>query len=234
VKTVLLTTALLGTTLLVGSALSREADRPREGDRPAREGQANAPRIDGDWTVVYAEKDGKKLEDRSLTQVTIRNGVLTCQHDGKARSWRLTFQPRHMLWATELSGTGAEEKEKPRDKAPERRDREGRAPDTARPIDAAAVRQGVYIASPEYLCIALDQIRDRRGPAPGTPPAPGDPGVPGAAPVPGSPAAPGAPGLPDNAPVVPGVQGQAAQQALFGSTFVLILKRADQPGQPKR
>jgi len=213
----LLTTVLLGTSLFLGRALSEEKAKPAEKANPAREGQANALRIDGDWTVVYASMDGKRLEDKSMSNVSIRNGVLTCKHDGKDRSWRLTFQPGHMVWAAETAGAGKAEK------GTETRDRE-KGTQEARPVNVSDVRTGVYIASPDYLCLGLDRIASARPGVPGVPGAPAVPGTPPVAPRPGTAVPPGAPPVPATA--APDLQAQAAQQA-FTSGFVMILKRSN-------
>jgi len=217
----LLTTALLGTSLFLGPAWAEEKAKPAEKANPAREAQANLFRLDGDWTVVYAALDGKKLEDKSISQVSIRNGMLTCKHDGKERSWRLTFQPGHMVWAAETSRAG------PAAKGTEARDRE-KGTQEARPLNVTDVRTGVYIASSDYLCLGLDRIASARPGVPGVPGAPVVPPRPGTALPPGEPALPGT-----TAPASPDVQAQAAQQA-FTSGFVLILKRNSQKGETER
>jgi len=224
----LLTTALLGMSLFAGHALSEEKAKPADKANPAREGQANMFRPDGDWTVVYAAMDGKKLEDKSIAHVTIRNGVMTCKHDGKERSWRLNFQPGHMVWATESTGAGTGAR------GTETRDKE-KGTQEARPINVTDVRTGVYIAAPDYLCLGLDKIASARPGVPGVPGAPVTPPRPGTAVPPGAPALPGTavpPGAPA-APVIPEAQAQAAQQA-FSSGFVLILKRNTQKNETPR
>jgi len=229
----LLTIALLGTCLFVGQALSEEKAKPADKANPAREGQANMFRPDGDWTVVYASMDGKKLEDKSMSHVSIRNGVLTCKHDGKERSWRLTFQPGHMVWATESAGAGPAAKG-PETKGTENRDKE-KGTQEARPLNVSDVRAGVYIAAPDFLCLGLDKIASARPGVPGVPGTPVTPPRPGTTTTPGAPALPGTavpPGAPA-APVLPEAQAQAAQQA-FSSGFVLILKRNTQKSETPR
>jgi len=127
--------------------------------QPREKGSEQSPpmvKLDGDWTVTYAEIDGKKMEGKGFTQVMIKDNVVTCQHDGKKKSWRLEFGPHNMVRATEEidgkatavdtgsgSGTGTEKRD-PNDKSKH-------------------THHGVYIASQEYLCLCLHKGREKRG-----------------------------------------------------------------------
>jgi len=112
------------------------------------------PQVNGKWTVVYAEMDGKKLADKSaMTDVTIRDNVLTCKHDGKEKSFRLSFGPGHMVRCTEMT-TGTDGSADKADKADKQK-------------DATAQRRhmhrGVFIASEEFLCFSLNKEEGFRG-----------------------------------------------------------------------
>jgi hypothetical protein len=213
VKTFLLTTALLGMTLFVGPAFSQEEEKAP----PKKEGQANAWTLDGNWSIVYAELNGKRLDEKDVTDLTIRNQVLSYKQDGKQKTWRFSVLPGHRFTAIEMRGEGKNER------GPETRPLRPGAP-----INAESVRQGVFVASAEYLALGMDRLQAIREGVPGVPVAPGAPGLPVAPGAPGLQPVPGAapqPGLPGTAPVIPGAQGQAARQNILGSEFVLILKR---------
>ncbi len=105
-------------------------------------------KIDGDWMVVYAEKDGKKLEGKGFTEVTIKNNVVTCRHEGKEESWKMDFGPHNMIRCTEMIN-GKVNPELTQDK----RDTNEKGYHT---------HYGVYIASPDYFCLSLNKGRDRR------------------------------------------------------------------------
>lgn len=119
--------------VVVGSFLQREGSTQQPPDRQP------AQKIDGQWTVVYAEMEGKALAEKSVVSLTIQNNVVTCKHDGKEMSWRLSFGPNHTVFATDLTNSGGKDPVK-----------EPRVPD-------AHTHRGVYIASQEYLCLSFDK-----------------------------------------------------------------------------
>ena len=124
---------------------------PTFADQPAREKDNAKPamqKLDGDWTVTYIEVDGKKLEGKEFTQVTIKNNVVTCKHDGKEKSWRLEFGPHNMVRCTaQIDGKTISEATK------EKRD----------PSDKSECTHfGHYIASQEYFCLCMNKGRDQR------------------------------------------------------------------------
>jgi hypothetical protein len=95
--------------------------------------------IDGEWSVVYATQDGKKLPDKSVTGVAVKDNVLRFTQEGHEHAWRLEFGPNNAVKAIKA----------------------GEAPATKgsaeqRPI-TTQMRVGVCIASPEYLCLALNR-----------------------------------------------------------------------------
>jgi hypothetical protein len=106
-------------------------------DERQSEPKLQAQKIDGNWTVVHVEIGGKKLPDKAFAGVSIKEGTLHCTHDGKARSWKLEFGPKNSLKATEKG--------------------EAKVLNTGK--DRPALPQmyvGVYLASSEYLCFALN------------------------------------------------------------------------------
>jgi len=113
------------------------------------EWKVSTQKLEGAWTVVYAEIEGKKLPDKAFTDVTIKNGVLSGKHDGKEQAWRLEFGPYHMLKATDIV-PGKTTKDPAGGKVDQ-----GKVPPPTVPAYV-----GTYIASQDYLCLALD----KRGP----------------------------------------------------------------------
>lgn len=196
-KPYLLTVVLISAALLSGQCLSRE-------EKSTRPDQARAPSIDGAWTVVYAEMDGKKLDEKHMTQVVIRNNVLSCQQDGKERSWQLRLQPGQIVIATERSGHGSAEKQTER--------RETAAGGRERPaVESSSIRQGVYIAAREYLCLELHQASSTREGTRATTAGEGR--------------------LP---PTDPAEKGASADRPAPHSAFILILKRNSGTVEPGR
>lgn len=96
-------------------------------------------KIDGRWSVIYVEIDGKKLTDKEFSDVTIKEGLVTCKHNGKQRTWRMEFGPMHMVKCTDITDTAT---------TPDK----GQTP----PMVAPAFH-GVYVASQEYLCFSLNK-----------------------------------------------------------------------------
>lgn len=135
---------LLVSFVLVLPAFAQESNQPPRKD----DGKMAMQKIDGDWTVTYAEMDGKKLEGKGFTQVTIKNNVVTCKHDGKEKSWHLHFGPHHMVRCTEqtdgkTTADAIQEKRDPADKGHH-------------------THHGIYIASQEYFCLSMHKGRDHR------------------------------------------------------------------------
>jgi hypothetical protein len=114
--------------------------------RPKGEGEMPALKLEGDWMVVYAEMDGKPADTKGFGGVTIKNNVVTCRHDGKERTWRLEFGPHHMLRCTEQI--------------------DGKTIDTGDKREPGAkgmhTHHGVYVASQDYLCVAMNKGMDKR------------------------------------------------------------------------
>jgi hypothetical protein len=101
--------------------------------------------IDGQWTVVYVEIEGKKFTDKEFTNVTIKENVLRCKHDGKDKSFRLEFGPYNTVKCSEILAKTREDNPNPGIKGK----------DSATP--GMQTHVGVYIASQEYLCFAMNK-----------------------------------------------------------------------------
>ncbi len=157
-NSLLLSVAVLLTTF------PQETNQPAgQGAQGRTDGKMQTQRIDGEWTAVYVEMDGKKLESKGFTNVSIKNNVVTCNHDGKAKSWRLEFGPHHMVRSTEQDGertgtsTSTQEGTQNNNQAanqPNDRNNQG--------IKSGHTHYGVYVASQDYLCLSFDKGSDHR------------------------------------------------------------------------
>jgi hypothetical protein len=114
---------------------------PVPGDRAQKtDEKPTAQKIDGQWTVVYAEMGGKKQADKTFTAVAIKDNVLHCKHDGKDKAWRLQFGPNQTVKVTAVEGGPALKGT------------------TENPGMISQMQTGVYIASSEYLSFALNRL----------------------------------------------------------------------------
>lgn len=107
--------ALLMTTLLALGAA----------DKPATGKDAAGPKVDGKWTIVYAEEGGRRNTAWETRPAMLKNGTLSYEDDGKKRSMHLTFGAHQHLTATGLGK------------------------------DADKAHKGVYIAGQDYLTISI-------------------------------------------------------------------------------
>jgi len=108
---------------------------------PAKpKGKTDVVNINGDWTAVYVEMDGKAVDLKKFTNIKIKDNIVTCQHDGKLQTYRMEFGLHHMIRCTEENVS------------------------TAQPTDKRAghTHYGVYIASHNYLCLNLNKGVDKR------------------------------------------------------------------------
>jgi hypothetical protein len=123
-------TSLLAVLLLLPARATVQTERQAET-------KSQDEKIDGNWTVVHVEIGGQKLPEKAVTGVTIKENVLRFSQEGKERAWKLDFGPKNALKAKEVGEPKVLKGGK----------------------DQPAVAQmyvGVYIASSEYLCFALN------------------------------------------------------------------------------
>jgi hypothetical protein len=148
----------------------------------ARE-QTKSP-MEGTWTVLCCEKGGQKMGSAQHGTVTIQGSVLTCKIDGKEHRVHLMVGPNHMLTAwpeAPQQGSNTQNKDgkvsnqQPATTAAEpTRNNPGQVTADARPNQQilpgqpgigigqpSALHQGshhgVYIATNDFLCLALDR-----------------------------------------------------------------------------
>lgn len=133
---------LLVSIALMVPALGQDTGRATQG----KDGTMPMVKLDGNWTVTYAEMDGKKIDTKSYTQVTIRGNTVTCKCDGKEHSWRLEFGPHNLIrCAEQIDGktTTTDSKLEPGSKGHH-------------------THHGVYIASQEFFCLSMNKGHDHR------------------------------------------------------------------------
>jgi len=126
------------------AAQATQAGQGQAGQGQAGQGQAGqkAIKLDGEWTVMFAEFDGKKVDNKGITNVMIKNNVVTCRHDGKEKSWKLEFGPFHMVRCTETDGSN------------NANSKEG--------TKGHHTHHGVYIASQDLFCLSMNKGMDKR------------------------------------------------------------------------
>jgi len=170
---------LLLSAVLVFPALAQESAQPAQGlNQGQGANQAKMPmiKLDGQWTAVYVEMDGRKIENKDFTNVTIKNNVVTCRHEGKEKSWKLEFGPHHMIRSTEMSGsataTSSESGQSSTQGASNtqqgNRAQQGNSTQQGSSTQGGSSKgmhthHGVYIASQEYFCLSMHKGMDRRG-----------------------------------------------------------------------
>jgi len=219
----------------------------KDADRPTSDQKPSATNLEGQWTVVYAEMDGKKMEDKAFSDVSIHNNVLTCNHGGQKRSWRLEWLPGHQVRCFEQDASTNKANPNSERKGETARE-EDRRPETGTPH----IHHGVYIASQEYLAFSMNKMTgDRTAPQvappalptqPVRPPQTAQPAQPAQPVRPPQTAQPAQPAQPAQAaqpaqpaqPVQPGrIQAEVRPQGAMGperTEFVLILRRGSTAG----
>jgi len=179
---------------------------------------ANLPKVnlDGQWTVVYAEMEGKREEPKGFTQVTIQGNTVTCRHEGKERSWKLEFGPHNLIRCTEQTqGTAS-------------------ATPAQAPAGGSYTHHGVYIAAQDYFCLSLNKGADMRhltftGTQQGT----AQPGQAGATPPTTGNQQQGAQQQRTSQPGQPGAGIRFGEHGAQGAEFVIILHRGSGTGQSR-
>jgi hypothetical protein len=128
-------TLLFGALFLIAMARASDGEKvPGKNDDKGR-----VIKIDGDWSAVYVEMDGKAVDLKKFTDIKIKNNVVTCIHDGKVRTFRLEFGPHHMVRCSEENSIP----DKPGDKR-------------------TYTHHGVYVAAQHHLCLSLNRGMDTR------------------------------------------------------------------------
>jgi len=121
------------------------------GEQKTKEKKTDIVNINGDWTAVYVEMDGKAVDLKKFTNVKIKDNVVTCQHEGNLHTYHMEFGPNHAIRCTEGNVPITQSIEK----------------------RTAHAHHGVYIASHNYLCLNLNKGMDKRSTTAAEPRAPG-------------------------------------------------------------
>jgi hypothetical protein len=130
-------------------------------------------KVDGDWAVVYMERDGRKVDTGKSDKATIRNNSVTYTDGGKEHTLRLELGPMHTIIsypADNPRGSGdrntndrnSTDRNNPNRNAGARDSNTGAGDRNARAAGDSGSRAdqgtnlGVYVLSQEYLVISLD------------------------------------------------------------------------------
>jgi hypothetical protein len=168
--------AILLAGLLLAPPQAGQQGTTGRGSDAATPGQASAsmPMVEGTWHIVYGEVDGRRLEGGAANTVTIRGNMLSFNQGGQQRTVRLHFGPNQMAWADLAGGEGGRGGQpgaaSDRTGRTGTSDTQGGAAGTAgqgqagrtgqtglgAPGATAGMHRGVYIATPEYLCLSFE------------------------------------------------------------------------------
>ena len=86
-------TALLMTALL---AFGQAQDRNQGQERGVQAGHSASTSLDGEWNVLYMERDGQRVEHGDKT-VKIHNNTVTFTQDNKQHTMQFQFGPQHTI-----------------------------------------------------------------------------------------------------------------------------------------
>jgi len=98
--------------LVVALLFPQDSRQPGSSQTPGSQpggSTAQSPLSDGQWTIIHAEINGRKIDTQGNT-VTISGNTLTCTHEGKPMAVRLAFGPNNTVVAMKSdagSGSGA-------------------------------------------------------------------------------------------------------------------------------
>jgi hypothetical protein len=135
--------------LLFAALLVVAADDQQKGGLDPYSGRAGpiATMLDGQWTLVYGEREGQRLDKAGTTNVTIRANTLTFTMDGQQHNWRLDFGAHQSLRAWH-EGEGA--------RTSSGASGTTRNSGTDSGTSKTGGHRGVYILSGDYLCLSLE------------------------------------------------------------------------------
>jgi len=119
---------LLSTTAFFAAA--EDKPKPESGNTPAIS-------LDGNWTVLCAEKDGKPMPEAKNMTVTAKGDTITCSgNDGKAAmTMKVEFGPHATIKVTETTGDGTGDK--------------------------PTAKKGVYVLTQDYFSLCVHDASDK-------------------------------------------------------------------------
>jgi hypothetical protein len=137
--------------LLFAALLVVAADDQQKGrlDPYSARAGATATMLDGQWALVYGEREGQRLEKTGTTNVTIRANTLTFNMDEQQHNWRLDFGAHQSLRAWH-EGEGT------RTSSGASGTTRHSGTDSSGGAGKAGGHRGVYILSGDYLCLSLE------------------------------------------------------------------------------
>jgi hypothetical protein len=119
--------------------------------------------MDGQWTVVYREKDGKKSDLGKDNMVTIRDHTVSWTEDGKEHKIKVQFGPMQTFTSTPVEGAkGTTERTPAEERGTDRRPVGDRGTGAEARSDEGS-HHGVYILSHEFLCISSNDMTAQQG-----------------------------------------------------------------------
>jgi uncharacterized protein (TIGR03067 family) len=134
--------------------------------------------LDGNWTVVALEKDGKPEAEAKDMTVKAQGNTFTCNgKDGKpSMTWQVTFGPNGTIKVTETSAASTTTSD------PNRANDPNKATDANKADKGSGQKSGVYVLTADFLALCLHDdggIKDRDNPNRGTDTAARDAASPG-------------------------------------------------------
>lgn len=141
------------------------SQQPATSERADTKKPATAQSIDGNWTVVVAEKNGQPMADAQNMTVTVKDNTITCSgKEGKpAMTFKIDFQGMGMARVTEQSGAagaaGTSGTGNVTGAGTERSTTEQRSAGSADKSGSGTSKQAVYVLTSDMLavCIHNDQ-----------------------------------------------------------------------------
>jgi hypothetical protein len=140
-------------------------------DTQTRGQTMTSPLTDGQWTIVYAEFDGKRADTGTQGSVQVQGNMVTYMHDGKQCRVRLEFGPNNTVRAIKLD-SGDKTGDKTAGRTDQRQGAQGQGAQsqgaqgqgqTGRIDDrnqtlghGQETHTGVYISTHDLFCIGLD------------------------------------------------------------------------------
>lgn len=118
--------------------------------------------LGGEWAIIGGEQNGRPLGGEAQDRVVIRGNELVIRESGRRSSIRLRFEPGHLVRVIDVADNGRTGRMRVEDAAEVRRSSYPSVATAEAQVDrgvrasAVAGRQGVYILTNRFLCIAID------------------------------------------------------------------------------
>ena len=118
------------------------AAAPEDKPKPADNTNTPAVSLDGNWTILAAEKDGKPMPEAKNMTVTAKGDTITCSgKDGKpATTMKVAFGPNGTVTVHETNASAGD----------------------AKPVE----KKGVYVLTDNYFSLCVCDCGDKAGAEP--------------------------------------------------------------------